>query len=333
VLPPQAGRGLQASQLVERHFMAMGTAVLVGTMVAPEQQSAAEQAIAEVEKLLYEFGRDGWAWGRGALAQFNRTLARGAVAQVPYLLQPLLRQAWSIHRDSGGLFEPRLGELVRLWGFDDPARQRQAPPPRREIEARLDALGAAPPYEGNEWYGPAPGIAWDLGAIGKGYIVDLALDWLGRRGCGNALINAGGNVAVCGRRGERPWCIGIRDPRVAAELPQLLARIEVRDESVITHGDDQRFFEYGGVRYSHILHPRSGEPARGLRSLTVVHRDGTLADAGGAALFVAGREWPRLAARLGIGQVLVVTEEGTVQATAALAQRLQPQAGVVIEAV
>ncbi len=311
--------------------MAMGTAVQAAAMVAATQDVAAEGAIVEVEKLLREFGREGWAWGRGALARFNRTLAGGAAASVPELLRPLLLRAWSIHRDSGGLFEPRMGELVRLWGFDDPARQRQAPPRPQEIEPLLDALHTAPPYAGQEWYGPAPGVAWDLGAIGKGYIVDLALDWLARRGCSNALINAGGNVAARGRHGLRPWRIGVRDPRAGAELSQLLALLDVHDESIITHGDDQRFFEHGGQRYGHLLDPRSGAPARGLRSLTVVHRDGTLADAGGAALFVAGRDWPQLAAQLGIEQALAVTQQGGLQATAALAERLRPQAGVHIE--
>ena len=96
----------------------------------------------------------------------------------------------------------------------------------------------------------------------------------------------------------------------------------------MTHGDEQRSFEWQGRRYSHLLHPHSGWPAQGLRSLTVVDRDGTLADGGGAALFVAGREdWPALARQLGIRQVLAVDEAGVSWASAALAGRLKPEAG------
>lgn len=326
------GAQVQASALVEQHFMAMGTPVLAALMAEEHRRTDAEIALAEIEKLLVEFGREGWAWGVGALAQFNRTLGRGAAAQVPYLLRPLFARAWEIRRASGGLFEPRLGALVRLWGFDDPARQRSVPPPRAEIDDLLEMLREAPAYRGEEWYGPAPGVAWDLGAIGKGYIVDLALDWLRRRGFGHAIVNAGGNVAARGRRGARAWRVGIRDPRSESELPLLLAALDAGDESVVTHGDDQRYFEHEGRRYSHVLHPLSGMPARGLRALTVVHADGTLADAGGAALFAAGAGgWPLLAARLGIDKVLVVTEEGAVGATAALAARLEPQPGVHIE--
>ncbi|MGQ0530374.1 MAG: FAD:protein FMN transferase, partial [Panacagrimonas sp.] len=82
--------------------------------------------------------------------------------------------------------------------------------------------------------------------------------------------------------------------------------------------------EVDGQRYSHILDPRSGMPAQGLRSLTVVHSDGTLAEAGGAALFVAGRDkWPLLARKLGLSQVLAQTDDGEVQVSPVLAARLQ----------
>ena len=325
----------RAPTLVEHYFLAMGTAILVTIDAGQEScRAAAAQAIAEVQKLLFEFGLDGWAWGDGALARFNRDLAAGAGSRIPSLLKPLFARAWDIRQASGGLFEPRIGALVRLWGFDDLKRLRAAPPEPGEIDAALAALRAAPPYEGGGVYGPAPGVAWDLGGIGKGYIVDIALDWLRQRGFGNAIVNAGGNVAVRGSRGDRPWHIGIRDPRTAAELPQLLASLDVCDESIITHGDDQRYFEHQGRRYAHILHPHTGRPARSLRSLTVVHGDGALADGGGAALFIAGLEgWPRLAKQLGIQQVLAVGDDGTVWVSEPLAARMRAAEGLSLKVV
>jgi len=321
---PAAAR--RAPPLLERQFLAMGTAVLVSIAIGSEARRAqGERALAEVRKLLVEFGREGWAWGSGALARFNRRLERGGAAVVPEVLHPLFERAWELHRASGGLFEPRLGGLVRLWGFDDSTRLRSSPPAAAEIEAGMAALRSAAAFDGSCHYGPARGIAWDLGAIGKGYIADLAQDWLAHRGFGNAVVNAGGNVAVRGSRGDRPWAVGIRDPRQPGEI---LATLAVDDESVVTHGDEQRSFEYQGRRYSHLLDPRSGWPAQGLRSLTVIDRDGTLADGGGAALFVAGREhWPVLARRLGIRQVLAVDEVGGLWASEALAARLRPETG------
>ena len=319
---------------LERQFVAMGSPILLRiTLERGAPRDEAERAADEVRKLLVEFGVEGWAWGSGALARFNAELAAGRRARVPELLRPLLARAWQIHHDSDGWFEPRIGTLVRLWGFDQAEREDLPPPDAAAVAAALQALREAPAYDGGDHYGAAPGIAWDIGAIGKGYIVDLALDWLEHRGFAHALINAGGNVAARGRNGERPWCIGIRDPRSAPLQPELLAALDAGDESVITHGDDQRFFEHAGTRYTHVLQPRSGAPAQGLRALTVVHRDGTLADAGGAALFAAGPAyWPELARRLGLEQVLVVDADGGVHATAALAPRLQAREGLRIHA-
>lgn len=313
----------------------MGTQVVV-TVSCPRYgaRAAAVEAIAEVRQMMITFGRDGWAWGSGALAQFNRHLARGEAADIPSTLLPLFRLAWKLHKDSGGLFEPRIAAMVRLWGFDDFLRLRAEPPAAAEIDALLQALRAAPAYDDGERYGPAPGIGWDLGAIGKGYIVDAALTLLRDHGLPNATVDAGGNLAVRGTCGQRAWRIGVRDPREPAASAQLLATLDAFDEAVITHGDDQRCFEHGGRRYAHILDPQSGWPVQGLRSLTVVHADAGLADGAGSALFVAGLQgWPALARRLGITQVLAVSENGAVQCTPDIRPRLRPRSGVRIETV
>lgn len=310
---------------LQRRFLAMGTFVTVTVMVEPRGRVAAEAAINAVERELDAFGREAWAWGAGALAQLNRQLAGGETVTLPPTLQPLFAAAWQIRQRSGGLFEPRIGSLVRLWGFDDLARLRDEPPVQAEIDALLARLRAAPDYDGGTQYGPAPGVSWDFGGIGKGWIVDRMLEQLAARGYQNASIDAGGNLAVRGRRNDRPWRIGIRDPR-SSDAPSLLAAMDAHDEAVITHGDDQRYFEYQGTRYAHLLDPRSGWPAQGIRSLTVVHPDASFADAAGGALFVAGVDgWRALAQRLGVSQVLVLTENGELLATRALAARLRTQ--------
>lgn len=316
---------------LQRRMLAMGTLVTVTIMVEPRRRVAAESAISAIEQTLQRFGRDAWAWGSGALAQFNRQLAAGERAAVPPDLRPLFVRAWDIHRSSGGRFEPRIASLVRLWGFDDVEHLRSSPPPQCDIDALLGALRQAPPYDGGAEYGPAPGTGWDLGGIGKGYIVDAALEQLRERGYTNASVDAGGNLAVRGFRNDRRWRIGIRDPRSRSDAPQLLATLDVTDEAVITHGDDQRYFDYGGRRYAHLLDPSNGWPVQGLRALTVVHEDASVADAVGGALFVAGAQgWRALAEQLGIQQVLAVNDRGDVFATPMLASRLRPQTGVKI---
>jgi FAD:protein FMN transferase len=324
--------------VVRYSFLAMGTDVQITLAPSRRQMRETRPALSRIQQLIREFGHDGWAWGDGALGRFNRQLAQGERVAIPASLRPLFDRAWALHLASGGRYEPRIAGLVRLWGFDDVARIRSQPPPADEIAACMDALRQAPDYDpADSHYGPAPGIGWDFGGIAKGYIVDDALERLRGLGFDNATVDAGGNVSARGRRQHRAWRIGIRHPLLEGEdvdNPRLMGLLEVADESVNTHGDDQRFFIHQGRRYAHLLDPRSGEPVQGLRSLTVVHRDGMLAEAGGAALFVAGAsQWRALAQSLGIEQVLVVHEDGRIEATAALAARLRAEPDVVIHSV
>jgi FAD:protein FMN transferase len=259
----------------------------------------------------------------------------GALAHWVRSTQRLRAVGWHRYRSRYSRYSPRLGARacaaagamslgLQLWGFDCMDHLRNAPPSPDLIATALAALHAAPPYEGGDHYGPAPGIGWDLGGIGKGYIVDCGLGLLQQRGFSNAMLDAGGNLAARGVRSDRPWRAGVRDPRSPAHAPQLLLTIDVADEAVITHGDDQRYFDYAGQRYAHLIDPSSGWPVQGLRALTVIDRDAARADSEGAALFVAGAQhWPALARQLGLSQVLAVADDGSLQMTSALANRAQ----------
>ena len=323
--------------LVKLAFFAMGTEVTVTVSVLGPRarREDAIAAIADVERRIQDFGRHWWAWGDGALGAINAQLAGGGVAEIPPAMRPLFGRAWAVRQATGGMFDPRVAALVRLWGFHDMAGLRDTPPDDASVETVLQALRRAPGYDGGATYGPAPGVGWDFGGIGKGWIVDLTLDRLRELGFPDAIVDAGGNLAVRGARGDRPWRIGIRHPRANphgdGQGPTMLATMVARDEAVNTHADDQRSFDHGGQRYGHILDPMLGRPARDLCSVTVVHSDGTLAEAGGAALYVAGRSgWRRLARKLGLQQVMVVTAEGEVLVTGPLAARIKPEAGTQI---
>lgn len=319
--------------LVKLGFFAMGTEVSV-TIALPGSRSHREDAIAaiaDVERRIQDFGRHWWAWGDGALAAINAQLSRGEIAEIPGPMRALFARAWAVRQATGGLFDPRVASLVRLWGFHDMAALRDSPPDDASIERALQSLRQAPGYDGGATYGPAPGVGWDFGGIGKGWIVDAALDRLRELGFPDAIVDAGGNLAVRGSRGDRPWRVGIRHPRGGDAGVSMLASMIARDEAVNTHADDQRSFDHGGVRYGHILDPLRGRPAGELCSVTVVHPDGTLAEAGGAALFVAGRHgWRRLARKLGLQQVMAVTADGEVQVTGALAARIKPEGGTAV---
>ena len=144
----------------------------------------------------------------------------------------------------------------------------------------------------------------------------------------NALINIGGNVLALGAKGDVPWRVGIQHPRAAQTGGVPLATLDLRDgEAIGTSGDYQRYFELDGRRYSHLIDPRTGEPAVGTRSVTVLipprEKAGLWSDVASKPLFIAGTDWPRLAAKLGIPQVLRVDAAGRVEISPALRPRLK----------
>ena len=136
----------------------------------------------------------------------------------------------------------------------------------------------------------------------------------------NAIINTGGDLSVSGTHGNRPWRIGIRHPRKEAAI----AWLEASDnESVFTSGDYERYYMHKGKRYHHILDPRTGYPAQGSSSVTVIHDNAAEADAAATALFVAGPQyWHSIALSMGIRYVMLIDTEGTIHMNPAMVERI-----------
>jgi len=131
------------------------------------------------------------------------------------------------------------------------------------------------------------GVRIDLGGIAKGYAVDRCISQLQQLGINNALVTAGGDSRMIGERWGRPWTIGVRDPRNADKM---VAVIPLADVAVSTSGDYERYFEEDGVRYHHIINPKSGDSARELQSVTIIGPDATTTDALSTSVFVLGLE-------------------------------------------
>ena len=129
------------------------------------------------------------------------------------------------------------------------------------------------------------GVRIDLGGIAKGYAVDNCIAILQGLGIRNALVTAGGDSRLIGDRWGRPWTIGIRDPRRENGVIALLPLVDV---AVSTSGDYERFFEENGIRYHHIIDPKSGDSARELQSVTIIGPDATTTDALSTSVFVLG---------------------------------------------
>ncbi|MBA1148365.1 FAD:protein FMN transferase [Ectothiorhodospiraceae bacterium WFHF3C12] len=307
-------------QLVDRQFLAFGT--LVDVSVFTRSPERAHRAIDQVREALQRWHETWHPWRGEGLARINRRLAAGRPAELSPEIRDMLVSATRYHRLSGGRFDPALAGLVRLWGFNGDEDPPSRPPADAALRDWLAERGSVADLTLREdRVTPAgTGVQLDLGGFAKGYALDRAVAMFQAAGVENAIINAGGDLRVMGQRGGRAWRVGIRGPRGGG----VFAAVEAADgEAVFTSGDYERFFEWRGRRYHHILDPETGRPARGLRSVTVITNAGGLADAAATALFVAGREWPAAARDLGLDQVMAVTDDGTVEVTPAMAGRIR----------
>ena len=154
------------------------------------------------------------------------------------------------------------------------------------------------------------GVRINLGGIAKGYVVERGVDILRAQGVEHAIVTAGGDSRLLGDRRGQPWLVGIRDPRkegkVAISLP-------LQDEAISTSGDYERFFEENGVRYHHIIQPKTGMPATGVHSATVIGPDAVLTDALSTSVFVMGVDKGlRLIATLPDYESIVIDADGKI---------------------
>jgi thiamine biosynthesis lipoprotein len=157
-----------------------------------------------------------------------------------------------------------------------------------------------------------PGVRIDLGGIAKGHSVDRAIAILESLGISHAAVSAGGDTRIIGDRFGKPWIIGIRNPR-AADPDAVITRIPLVDAAVSTSGDYERFFVENGVRYHHIIDPKTGHSASKVLSATIIGPTATRTDGLSKTAFVLGpEECIRLIDRLGDVDAILVTPDGRV---------------------
>jgi thiamine biosynthesis lipoprotein len=241
---------------------------------------------------------------------------------VPAELVDLLEVALSFSARTEGAFDPTFAAMWGLWTFGDDG-VRALPDPA-EVARRLplvDATKVAVDREAGTVFLPEPGMKLGLGGIAKGWATDRAVAILRAHGLHDFAVQAGGELFVAGGHGDRPWWVGVRDPRGDGPF----ARVRLSDAAFDTSGDYERFFEVDGVRYHHIVDPETGWPARASRSATVLAPDATTADALSTALFVLGPERGKavLAAHFPGVEAVWVDAGGRVAATNGLSGRLE----------
>ena len=284
----------------------------------------AQAALSEISAQLNQYHREWHAWEPSDLTRINAAFAAGESAPAPASVIDLVERAKPLSEASDGLFDPAIGGLIGAWGFHTSSFPVQSPPPRAE---QLASWRSQRPRIGDVTVADGrlssrnPSVQLDFGALAEGVAGELILDTLRRHDVPQALVSMGGDVVALGDGGGRPWSVGIRDP-----FGGVLGGVELHDgEALFSTGNYNKFrASPSGARWSHILDPRTGHPARGAAAVIVLHPDPVLADAAATALFVAGPAgFERIARRMGLGCALMVTEENEMLVTAAMRARLE----------
>ncbi|MDQ5882337.1 MAG: FAD:protein transferase [Pseudomonadota bacterium] len=301
--------------------------VLIADGDAVRAKAAASAVLQEFDRL----HRTYHAWQPSELTALNEAVAAGRTHTVSTEMAGFIADAQRVAAAGEYLFDPGIGRLIQLWGFQSEEFRPVLPEPAALAEWQKSAPSIAQlRLDGAQASSRNRQVAVDFGGYLKGVALDRAAALLRAQGIQNALINIGGNVMALGNKHGEPWRVGIQHPR----QPGALATLQLHDgEAIGTSGDYQRYFELDGKRYCHLLDPRNAMPVAHTRSLTVLvsprPQAGMLSDAASKPLFIAGYEgWPRLARQMAVGDVLRVDADGRLQATRSLAGRLKFEPGV-----
>jgi thiamine biosynthesis lipoprotein len=218
------------------------------------------------------------------LSEVNRDAATRPVRVEPELAR-LIARALEFSELSDGAFDITYASVGYLYDY----RERRHPTDA-QIEAALPAINwrhVAVDLASSTIRFLQTGVRIDLGGIAKGHAVDSAITILAARGITNATVTAGGDSRILGDRRDRPWVVGIRHPD---DRGRVIARIPIEDAAISTSGDYERFFDEDGVRYHHIIDPKTGKSPRGVRSVTVIAPTSTLAEGLTKSVFIMGPE-------------------------------------------
>lgn len=302
-------------------FYAFGTEIDVSLYGV--DATTADTTIEALEQA-FAYTNNTWhAWRPSTLTDINNAIHNGQAITISNDVAAVISQAKTLAKNSQHLFNPAAGKLFELWGFHrDNWFESHPPPSQNDIDHWLTDIATMDDIHisDGELTSSNPMVKLGFGGFAKGYAVDKAIEALQQQGITNTIVNIGGDLRAIGSHGKRPWVIGIRHPRKEG----MLASIALQgDESVFTSGDYERFFEFEGTRYPHIIDPRTGYPAQDVTSVTVLHTNAAEADAAATALFVAGDNWPHIAKAMGIKHVMLVKSDGQIELSPEMATRVR----------
>ena len=289
-----------------RQLFAMDT-VMSFTACGAHGEEAVEAAVKEVERLdaLLSTGSE-----ESEVSGINEA-GEGDLSEDT---EEILSEGLTIWKQTGGLFDVTIYPLMQLWGF--PTGNYHVPT-AEELEQTMSLVDSSKVVLDGSHVVLGEHQKMDLGGIAKGYTSNRVMEIFREYGVTSAMVSLGGNVQTLGKKPDgTEWQVGIQNPdNVQGEL---LGAVAVQDQAVITSGGYERYFEENGQTYIHILDPRTGYPAKsGLTSVSVVSKDGMLADALSTSLYIMGLDgateyWRTYADEF---DMILMADDGTVYVT------------------
>ncbi len=299
--------------LVTEERAMMGTQVIIKALGNDREElnravNAAFEEVSRLEKIMSNF------IPTSELSHINQQAGRAPV--------PVSRELfWVIQRSlffselSDGAFDISFASVGKLWNFragilPTPEAVKAQLPFVNYRRIQLDEKNSTVFLQDAE-------MEIGLGGIGKGYAMDRAMAVLMDHGIRNAMVMAGGDTLIKGRKGNELWRVGLRDPD---KKDGILAVLPLEDQAISTSGDYERFFIKDGVRYHHILDPKTGYPAKLCRSVTILAHDATTSDALTKPVFILGpKKGLAFIERLDGVEGIIVDDRGKIYLSSGLA--------------
>jgi len=303
--------------IVRRGQTALGTTLSLG--VSGVSCATAERAASEVFALFSRIEKltDEEAEG-SSVRRINEAAGKEAV-EVDAELFALIQLALGFAQHTDGAFDPTFAALAGLWTFHEGGKQI---PSEAEIESRralVDYTKVTLDEKTRTVKLEKEGMLLGLGGIVKGYTIDKAVAIMKKHGVNDFILKSGGELYVAGNPGGGYRRVGIPDPRSEKNF----ALVDVRDRALNTSSDDEKYFIEDGVRYHHIIDPKTGRSAKGARSVSVLSVDATSADALSTAIFVMGADkGMALVEKLAGVEAIIVDADNQVHISSGLGDRL-----------
>jgi thiamine biosynthesis lipoprotein len=299
--------------------MQMGTLVSITVVASNKEiaQAAATAGFAEIRRL--EELLSTWI-PTSELSRVNTSAGVMPVSVSPETMT-VVQGAIRIAEMTDGGFNIAIGPAIEAWSVTDGQRI----PTESELDALrplVDLQAVHADARKQTIFLEKAGMRIDVGGIGKGYAADQAVEALRRAGASAGVVALSGDIKTFGQLpGGKRFPVGIQHPRKEGSV---LAWIDLEDEAISTAGDYERFFERDGIRYHHILDPRTLQPSRRCQSVTVIAREGMLADGLDTGIFVMGVEsGMRLVEALPDVEAVIVDREGVVHVSSGLRDRIR----------